>query len=813
MNTPAPSFHPDHLADLRKSGLTDETLLAMGVYSVPPADITRLLGWNPPQVLSALAFPYPKTDGFVRLKVFPSYQDKSGHTVKYLQPKGTPPHLYVLPVVEAILTNPALPLAVAEGEKKAAAMTQAGIMAVGVGGIWAWTEAKTHALIPELDRITWVEREVTLYFDSDIWHRPDLLNAVYALGKELEERGARVSVTIIEQQQGMDKAGIDDFLVAKGSEGLSGLKRLPLTHAAFTRSKPWWKKWKSRKAQADAALTPSHRPPAAAETPNLKALIHHTRKLPQREALGFEKKQLIASAVTDLLRKTGTFYLTPERQGYFFDTGSRALHAIAEEGFTRFLAELTGLNPTEAEFRYLLEHLLTEVHQRGQQTQVYRLAHYDVSSHRLFVTDFGSGMWILDGRTVMQAPNGEAGVLFASTLLATPYTYLPAGQRPAQATLAAFLEPIRFDPTARLTGEEWRDLLFVWMLSLFFPELHPTKLIPAFIGPHGSTKTTTARRFGLQLLGERFNVGHLEASERGEQAFIATLCGKPFAAFDNADAPIRWLPDRLATYATGHEFELRELYTTNTLAIHRPVAHIVLTSRDPHFRRPDVAERLLICRLVRPERFVPESVVIGQTLERRDGVWSDLLDLLNQALTALRQVPEAAPSNCRMADFAAFGWRLSCAKGGSEAAAGFYNVLGRIEEEQAQYATEEDQVAVCLAMWTASGSNLGREVETGTLYRELEELARTEGLLLPKTSAALGKHLYLSRRALETALNLKISVGRTSHTSRWVFARPQKADAMSGSALPAPPALCSGTATPRASGGEGGQEGELRETF
>jgi len=253
MNTTA-SLHPDHLADLRKSGLTNETIAAMGVYSVPPTDIPHLLGWNPPQVQSALAFPYPGTGGFVRLKVFPPYQDKRGHAVKYLQPKKTPPHLYALPAAEAILTNPAAPLAVAEGEKKAAAMMQAGVMTVGVGGIWAWTEAKTHALVPELDRIIWVEREVTLYFDSDIWHRLELLNAVYALGKELEERGARVSVAIIEQQ-GTEKTGIDDFLVTKGSQTLSGLRRIPLTHAAFTRSKPWWKGWKSARQKDGSAPT------------------------------------------------------------------------------------------------------------------------------------------------------------------------------------------------------------------------------------------------------------------------------------------------------------------------------------------------------------------------------------------------------------------------------------------------------------------------------------------------------------------------------------------------------------------------------
>ena len=32
-------FHPDHLADLRASGLSDETIRQAGVYSLRPCDI------------------------------------------------------------------------------------------------------------------------------------------------------------------------------------------------------------------------------------------------------------------------------------------------------------------------------------------------------------------------------------------------------------------------------------------------------------------------------------------------------------------------------------------------------------------------------------------------------------------------------------------------------------------------------------------------------------------------------------------------------------------------------------------------------
>ena len=77
------ALHPDHLADLRQSGLNDETIAALGIHSARPQDIPKLVGWDPPNVTSALVFPYDA--GFCRVKVFPPYKDKDGRAVKYLQ--------------------------------------------------------------------------------------------------------------------------------------------------------------------------------------------------------------------------------------------------------------------------------------------------------------------------------------------------------------------------------------------------------------------------------------------------------------------------------------------------------------------------------------------------------------------------------------------------------------------------------------------------------------------------------------------------------------------------------------------------------
>ncbi len=51
-------LHPEHLADLHKSGLTEAMISMMQVRSTRPSDIPKLLGWDPKKVESALVIPY-----------------------------------------------------------------------------------------------------------------------------------------------------------------------------------------------------------------------------------------------------------------------------------------------------------------------------------------------------------------------------------------------------------------------------------------------------------------------------------------------------------------------------------------------------------------------------------------------------------------------------------------------------------------------------------------------------------------------------------------------------------------------------------
>jgi hypothetical protein len=249
------SLHAEALEDLRKSGLADATIEAAGLYTPAPGDLPRLLSARlAGQVRHVLVFPYEVASHavpiahpgeYVRCKLFPPVSDGHGHTIRYYQRMGTPPRLYVPARARAALADPAVPILITEGEKKALKADQDGLACVAVGGLWNWQTSGRP--IADLDRIDWVERETVIVPDSDVWTRPELLQPVFALGKELEARGGTVRVLKLPPAGTGAKVGLDDYLCAHPSTAFDALPRLPLKHAALARASAWWRGWVKRK--------------------------------------------------------------------------------------------------------------------------------------------------------------------------------------------------------------------------------------------------------------------------------------------------------------------------------------------------------------------------------------------------------------------------------------------------------------------------------------------------------------------------------------------------------------------------------------
>jgi hypothetical protein len=195
---------PEHRADLEQSGLTDATIRAHFIRSVPPAMIDPLLGFAAPDIRSALLFPFRSPAGgfmdHVFMKRCPPGRDRRGHTVKYLTRKGAGPRLYFTQPHRAAVCESDAPLWLVEGLKQSLAVAQLGLPTVGFCGVENWHPKGTSDLCPDFDAIPLKGRIVELLPDGDFSTNPDVERGVRRLGQALVARGARPRVVLLPTQ-------------------------------------------------------------------------------------------------------------------------------------------------------------------------------------------------------------------------------------------------------------------------------------------------------------------------------------------------------------------------------------------------------------------------------------------------------------------------------------------------------------------------------------------------------------------------------------------------------------------------------------
>jgi putative DNA primase/helicase len=224
---------PGHRDDLRRSGVTDETMARAGLYSATGAGVREVRGYN---ASPGLVFPYPSLNGgpstYARVKL-----DRAGADGKrYRAPKGHGNRLYIPPTLDpAVLEDAATPVWLTEGEKKSLAAVQAGLECVALPGVWSWRTrdaAGQSQPIADLDAVAWRGRTVYLVFDSDLGTNPQVRLAEFRLARELRARGATVQAIRLPSGPSGEKVGLDDYLLTHSIEALCMLDPLDVLDLA-----------------------------------------------------------------------------------------------------------------------------------------------------------------------------------------------------------------------------------------------------------------------------------------------------------------------------------------------------------------------------------------------------------------------------------------------------------------------------------------------------------------------------------------------------------------------------------------------------
>ena len=241
---------------LLSSGLSLDDARELGIDLLPPATVASLHPSFKP--LPALRLNYydvrgnplsdwPSAPPFYRLRYLEAPTDFAAlaakKTLRYVQEPATAPAAYY-PRTEDWVTLAAdvdQPLVVTEGELKAAKACVEGFPTIGLGGVYNWRALGLGITwLASLDEITWLRRNVYLCFDSDYRTNPMVCSALRELANEFQHRGAYVSLVALPSLPGLDKVGLDDFLVHAGPNASAAFAELLHLAEPLGLSAPLW---------------------------------------------------------------------------------------------------------------------------------------------------------------------------------------------------------------------------------------------------------------------------------------------------------------------------------------------------------------------------------------------------------------------------------------------------------------------------------------------------------------------------------------------------------------------------------------------
>jgi hypothetical protein len=411
----------------------------------------------------------------------------------------------------------------------------------------------------------------------------------------------------------------------------------------------------------------------------------------------FRDKESISKAIINELIGNGTFVFDGFDCFYIENDSDTLIPLIGSDYRCRKLLGRYELNFQDKAFGYTLEALnKLAVGDFSAKAPVRRLSYFREQESTVWVHFKGEGLFRINPRSVLPYSNGAEDIFFD---IPSSYERFPDGLRLDSEMVDRFrseiVQAVNFSNDSGYLDSREQALLFeFWVLSLFFKELMPTRVILTLVGPKGSGKSYALRRLGRLILGPTFNVIPMPGKE---DDFDSVITNSELAAFDNADSGASWQEDKLAVAATGGSIARRQLYTTINLARAPITASIALTAHTPKHRRADVVERMLVLHLNRLPSFTTESRM-DKSLDvyRRDCI-KGLMLLIQDATRALEStLGREETVSFRMADFCSFCRRLAPAWGKEAMVEGIFTKMTR--KQQAFVIEGDPLVAILLGM-------------------------------------------------------------------------------------------------------------------
>ena len=469
----------------------------------------------------------------------------------------------------------------------------------------------------------------------------------------------------------------------------------------------------------------------------------------------YEKLREIGKALLLMLESRGTFLKAEYDALYYFDRETGMTMRIGSTEMSSLMYLEYGLNPEETSYKQVLSSLAIRASKQARKFEPAFLAAY--RNGALYI-DAGEGrVYRLDGRVVDEVRNGDDGVYFEAIPNYEPWEANLENPLPPEDVL---IKDLSFEAGGRtvMDPEKQRYVLWIYLRSLFFPELLPTKPMLVLTGNPGSGKTTALRRILRFLYGSSADVRSIDKQD----ALKAALTKEHFFVIDNPDSGtlLKKSSDQFCQALTGSIINLRELYTTNKLVGYRSVSFIALTTVEIPSLSPALMDRMLILKMDKLPEFKPDATLCNAIKEARPRLWGGLLHQLNKDLQAISANDNRV--KFRMADWANFGLKVSAHEGRGEF---FKEILEDLSCAQAHELFENSELP---ALFEHLVKTSRKGVSTAELHSVLLSISREKGLIYSFTSSrSLGNHLGKVFPGLQKVYSISREKGRNGWEYSW----------------------------------------------
>ncbi|MQY59171.1 MAG: hypothetical protein GH144_06145 [Clostridia bacterium] len=520
---------------------------------------------------------------------------------------------------------------------------------------------------------------------------------------------------------------------------------------------------KGRKGEELVARTALEPYISAADLPELEVLLREKRipltmrqideirqwktegKHPRLRPI-WERYRRIGEKIIADLKEKGRFLQVEDLDCFWFDSKNKRVIDIESPLMPMILDKKYGINPSETLFNWVKAALQDEILQSGDKVQVFLHSYYKPTEVLLYVYAGEGLVYKLDGKNIEEIDNGSDGVFFKEKFGFEPW------QAKFDEPISVYqnlIEDISFDfgESVSLSPEQQQTVLWIWLRSLFFAEILPTKPLLTLVGEINSGKTTALARFQKLFEGTHGEVVEL----KDEAAWAPAVTSNHLLILDNVNKPMKWLGGALDRISTGIQIIIRKLWVTNQQFPVWPRCFVALTSIEAPFRETTTASRMIILKMKPRPQEIPLSELYEGVLVNRDCLWADLLMQLNRDLELLKK-NQVISIPFRLQDFAVLLQKLL--KKFPDGETQTLDILNRLKKEQDWQVLQFSPVPELLEKWEFDPKVWYSTSELFNVWRRLIE-DQELGTSFFKTVKGLSRHLNDIAGALQVCYGVK----------------------------------------------------------